>query len=469
MNHLNPRTKIWVLTLVLFGIHFLHLLFMQYLYPYQIYDPDLLSYFVYYQSLIHNQPALVGYMIPKPLAIFLLGPLDSPQAAFYCTLVIASLLGCLSFLLGARFLGPLCGVLLSLFLLLDPHRNILALRSGADFYLAFFLFLSIHLTAVKRPGLASLSLLLAALEKPVVIPCGWFFLLEQELGWKRRLLYGFLPLLALPITLFLNEKILGTPTMSTDMLGDFVTTQQFAPISPSTFFHYIFWTWLTEASYLHVAPWGFVGILLWLKENRQRLLSPFFLLPLLFLFGYFSLSFFQSYVPLVRFFWPIGIWFTGFIIYGLIESARQLFPWQKPLRLAMALLLLFFLLSDSLDLYVRSRDRSFIPFEQAMEFTDKTFDTILKKEWQEGDTLLTALVFLPYYIWHLKVDPQGGLIYSSEDAFVGGRPIPQQPSWVAYTPRIYTDKKAEEGTRRLLNHGYILRLENNDGALYQRR
>jgi len=290
---------IWTLTLILFAIHFFHLLFMQHLYPYQIYDSDLLSYFVYYQNLIHNQQVLLSYMIPKPLAVFLLGPLDSPQAAFYCTLVIASLLGGLSFLVGTHFLGPLCGVLLSLFLLLDPHRNILALRSGVDLYLAFFLFLAIHLTVVKRPGLASLSLLLAALEKPVAIPCGWFFLLEAELTWKRKLLYGFLPLLALPITLFFYEIVLGTPSMSADMVDDFVIVRQFPPISPSTFFHYVFWSWLTEASYLHVIPWGFVGVLLWLKENRQRLLSPFFLLPLLFLFGYFILSFFQSYVPLV--------------------------------------------------------------------------------------------------------------------------------------------------------------------------
>ena len=256
--------------------------------------------------------------------------------------------------------------------------------------------------------------------------------------------------------------------MSANMLGDFVTARQFPPISPSTFFHYVFWSWLTEASYVHVVPWGFVGILLWLKENRQRLLSPFFLLPLLFLFGYFFLSFFQSYVPLVRFFWPIGIWFTAFIIYGLIESARQLFPWQKTLRLTTVALLFFFLLADSLDLYLRFRDRSFIPFEQAMEFTAEAFDTILEKEWQQGDSLLSALAFLPYYTWRLKVDPQRGHIYTAEDAFIRGQAIPQQPTWVAYTPRIRTDKKAAEGTRRLLSHGYILRLENHYGALYQR-
>ncbi len=243
-------TNNWILTTALFGVHFFHLLFMQHLYPYQIYDSDLLSYFVYYQNLTHDQQGLLSYMIPKPLAVFLLGPLDSPQTAFYCTLVIASLLGCLVFLVGTRFLGPLCRVLLSLFFLLDPHRNLLALRSGADLYLRF-------------------------------------------------------------------------------------------------------------------------------------------------------------------------------------------------------------------------RDHSFIPFEQAMEFTNKAFNTILKKEWQEGDSLLTALAFLPYYTWRLKADPQRDRIYTSEDAFIKRQHIPQQPSWVAYTPRIYTDKKAVEGTQRLLNHGYILRLENNHGALYQ--
>ncbi len=104
-----------------------------------------------------------------------------------------------------------------------------------------------------------------------------------------------------------------------------------------------------------------------------------------------------------------------------------------------------------------------------MAFTGEAADTILKKEWQEGDSLLTALAFLPYYAWRLKVDPQTGRIYTAEDAFIRGQPIPQQPTWVAYTPQIHTDQKAAEEMWKLLSRGYTLRLKNNYGALYQRR
>src|SRR5262245_8430574 len=72
------------------------------------------------------------FPIPKPLPVFVLGPLGNASWAFYCTALSSAFLGTLVYLVARHFFGQVSGLLLSLFLLLDPLKGALTLRSSAD-------------------------------------------------------------------------------------------------------------------------------------------------------------------------------------------------------------------------------------------------------------------------------------------------------------------------------------------------
>lgn len=108
--------------LVLAALHFGHSLWFARLYPEGVYDPDLLAYFVYFANWLGGVTALhhVSYFtVPKPLLVFLLGPVASAPAVFAVSALLSSLLGVLVYEIGRIAFGQTAGILFSLALLLD--------------------------------------------------------------------------------------------------------------------------------------------------------------------------------------------------------------------------------------------------------------------------------------------------------------------------------------------------------------
>jgi hypothetical protein len=62
----------------LFSLHLAQSFAFARLYPQAVYDPDLLAYFIYFRNWLEHSTALHGiayFTVPKPLPVFLLGPL----------------------------------------------------------------------------------------------------------------------------------------------------------------------------------------------------------------------------------------------------------------------------------------------------------------------------------------------------------------------------------------------------------
>lgn len=133
----------------LFVLHLLHPLLLAHWYPHNLYDPDLLAHFVYFWNWLAHDTSLFGvsyFTHPKPLLVFMQGPLANVSLAFHCAAVASALLGSLVYLIGREAFGRTAGILFSLFLLLDPSKSVLTLKSGADMYIAVLLFATIYLS-----------------------------------------------------------------------------------------------------------------------------------------------------------------------------------------------------------------------------------------------------------------------------------------------------------------------------------
>ena len=76
----------------LFALHVAHGLWFAHLYPAGVWDPDLVAYFIYFENWVAGIRALhtIDYFtVPKPLLVFVLGPLGSAAAAFAISTVVA--------------------------------------------------------------------------------------------------------------------------------------------------------------------------------------------------------------------------------------------------------------------------------------------------------------------------------------------------------------------------------------------
>jgi hypothetical protein len=298
--HRMAHRDIWLLAL--FGLHLGHALLFAKLYPYHVQDTDLLAYFIYFQNLLDPQTLAPSgrffFPVPKPLLCFLLGPLGNAQWAFYVTAVMSAALGSVVYLVGRHFFSRGLGILLSLFLLLDPFKGILTLESSADLYVTLFLFMALYGFAVHRPAVSAVCLLLSALVKPVSLLCAAAFLLcpnkratadpvdptdtDKTHLWRWALIPG----LAIPLVLFSDWLFLGSIFGSAKLLAEFTAPRQTAPLSAQDYLHFIFWEHFIQYRFGFSAVFGLLGLLLWLSTEKQRLTSPFLLLPLFFLGGY---------------------------------------------------------------------------------------------------------------------------------------------------------------------------------------
>lgn len=451
-----------------FAVHLLHAAVFARLYPDNLYDPDLLAYFVYFRNWLAHDTTLHGvayFTHPKPLLVFVLGPLASVSLAFACSALASAALGSVVYLIGRDCFGRPAGMLFSLFLLLDPSKAVLTLKSSADLYVAVFLFLALYESVRRKLAAASAWLFLSALVKPVTLPCALYFLAVEP---RRRSvwLWVLVPFLALPLTMLSNDVLLGSALGSDQFLKEFATLREGATVGPGEVLHFALWTQLVKNRFVSTAPWGFLGVLLWLAADRRRLTSPLLLVPLLFLGGYFLLSVESRYMPFFRFYWALEIWFLGFVIFGILEAARRLANGRAWVKSGVTCLLLFFLMDDYVLRQLSYRDTFALPFEESMAFVQSS-RTVLEKGRTNGERILAPLAFLPYLLWELQSEGGATAIVTAESAVLHDPTV--QPDWILDVPRIYASPAAREFVAQLVRGGgYEIRLTDGKAALLAR-
>lgn len=444
----------------LFVLHLLQPLLLARWFPHHLYDPDLLAHFVYFRNWLTHDTSLFGvsyFTHPKPLLVFVQGPLANVRLAFGCAAVASGLLGSLVYMVGRDSLNRTTGILFSLFLFLDP---VLTLKSGADMYIALLLFGTIYLCGRGRIGIASVCLLLSALIKPVTLPCTLCLVVGERRTWQTWL-WAFLPFLAIPLTLWSNRVLLGSALGSGQFFHEFAALRDGSPIASADVLHFAFWTQLVKTRFVSTAPLGFLGLLLWLAADRRRLTSPLLLAPLLFAIGYFLLSLASPYMPFFRFFWPLEVWFLGFLIFAVLEVARRLAGEQRWLRFAISGLLLFFLTDDFLVRQQRYRSEFALPFEESMAFVSASRDTLMQRP--SDERMLVPLAFLPYLTWELKGRKFDQFIVAEQVAANGSTTLPE---WILDVPQSYASPRTRDVISQLIKDGgYEVRLTDGKAAL----
>src|SRR6185436_10937516 len=167
-------------------------------------------------------------------------------------------------------------------------------------------------------------LMLSALVKPVTLPCALHLLAVDDHPRRRTWGAALLPLLAIPLTLGANVALLGSPFASERFFAGFDAMSRGELMPAGELVRFVVWIQLAKQAFVATAPIGFVGLGVWLAQDRRRLAHPLLLVPLLFLGGYVALSIRMPFVPFFRFFWPLQVWFLGFIVFGAVEIARRL-------------------------------------------------------------------------------------------------------------------------------------------------
>lgn len=453
----------------LFLLHLAHGILIGNLYPHAIHDPDLVAYFVYFRSWLAGSEALHDlpyFTVPKPLLVFTFGPLADASWAFACSVVVSAALGSLVYLTGRAVFGRSVAALLSLLLLLDVEKAVLTLRSSADLFVATLLFATIYLSLRRRFLLSAVGLLLSALVKPVTLPCALHFLAVEGLPWRKRLLYLVLPAASLPLTLLSNHMLLGTAMAPERFFAGFDALGEGTAIGPTELMRYVFWFEIVKHAFVSTAPLGVLGLVVWVGRERQHLTSPFFLVPFLFLGGYLGLSLVSPFVPFFRFFWPVKIWFAGFIVFGAVQAARRVAPARPQLRAVAAGALLCFMADDYVVRLLSYRERFAEPFEQAMAFVARTPD-VLQRERREGETILAPLAFMPYLLWELELDAHPRVVRTAEEAARSSDGVASD--WIIHVPEITASVAARDYLNALVQGSrYDVRLADGRRALLAR-
>lgn len=466
----SPRDR-WPLALA--AIHLGHTLWFASVYPEVVYDPDLLAYFVYFKNLLTGTTSLHDasyFTVPKPLLVFLLGPLDSAQAAFAVSALAAAAFGALVYLIGSRVFGRTVGILCSLVLLLDVDRATLTARASADFFLTLFLFASIYATLTRRYLLSGVAILLAGLIKPVALPCLVHLLAVDGEDRRRAWAGAAIPLVALPLTLLSNQLLLGSPFGTQRFFAGFAAMSDGVQMPTGDLLRFVLWVELAKTIFTATAPFGVAGVVVWLARDKRRLTNPFFLVPLALLGGYVVLSVTTPFIAFFRFFWPVQVWFACFVVFGIVEACRRLAPEPRALRLGITAALLFFLFDEQMARQLKYRTHFAVPFQDAMGFVGTT-DALLASARAPGETILTPLAFFPYLLWTIddaRLHPD--LIRMAELQDKAGGETP--PDWVLYVPQFFLRQEVRAHVDALLASGlYAPLLAGPDGvgAVYVRR
>jgi hypothetical protein len=436
------------------------------LYPNQRLDPDLIAYLTYFRNWLHGDATLHGiayFTHPKALLVFALGPLGSATLALAITALASAALGTIVYLISRDHFGKTTALIVAAFLLLDPSKAVLTLKSSADLYVALFLFATIYLLDRERLLAAAGCLFLSALVKPVTLPCAASFLVFENAG-RRRWVAAGIPLLALPLIAWSNHALLGSVHGTDRFLEEFAALRGGDSVGPDSVFHFALWTQLVKSRFIATAAWGFVGLVLWIGADRRRLLSPLLLVPLLFLIGYFLLGFTSRFMPFFRFFWPLEVWFLIFVISGAVETGARLAESTQPWVRTAVVAIVAVLLADNFIVRQIDYRRDFaLPFEQSMRFAADA-QHLLRAEARQGQAVLIPLALLPYMMWEFPEAARAHRIETAERVALGQQVV--QPEWILYIPRIYASDAAREWLPRLIQTGnYELRAADGDAAL----
>ena len=454
--------------ILLAALHLLHSLWFARLYPEGVNDPDLLAYFVYFANWVGGVTALHDisfFPVPKPLPVFLLGPLASAPAVFALSALLSAWLGVAVYQIGRLTFGHTAAVLWSIMLLFDVDRAVLTLHSSADLYVTVLLFAAIHATLTRRYVRSGVVLLLSALVKPVTLPCALHLLAVEGADRRRAWTFALIPIAAVPLTLASNLALLGSPFGATHLFAGFDAVSQGTLMPSGELLRFVVWIQLAKHAFVATAPLGFVGLAVWLARDRSRLTHPLLLVPMLFLGGYLALSVAVPFVPFFRFFWPVQVTFLGFVVFGTVEVARRMAAGRSPLRMGVAAALLFFLADDLITRQLHYRQEFAEPFGRAMAFVEDARPTILRER-HSGESVLTPVVFLPYVLWTLpdaRATPD--LVATAEHADPDAA-----PDWILWVPRAFLDRESRERIGRLVASGaYVPRMIRDDAALLVRQ
>ena len=423
------------------------------IYPYATYDPDLLAYFVYFRNWLAGSDTIHGvsyFTVPKPLLVLGLGPIADVSIACGFSAIVSAFVGAISYMIARDTFRWEVGILLSLTLLLDADMAGMALRSSADLFVAAFVLASVWFSMQRRIFGSSLLLLLGALAKPVALPSALHFLALSDHSWKRRSLAMALPFLAVPLLAASNQLLLGSALGSTQFFDGFEAMGEGQAIGPTEVVHFVFWVQLVKRTFISTAPFGLVGIAVWLVSDRSKLTHPFFLAPILVLCGYVGLAFITDYVPFYRFFWIVQVWFTAFLIYGIWETGSRLITSTKALALALTATLMVFVFDDGIRRQILYRSKIATPFHTAMEFVSKT-PRWLVSERRPTETILTPLAFLPYLMWELGPDSSFDVVLIAEEQ--ASAPSLGRPDWILWVPEIFANRAARDRVAKLIQQG----------------
>lgn len=463
------RRDLW--PFVLFAAHLGVGLWFARRYPNSIWDPDLVAYFVYFQNWLSGTTGLHGidyFTVPKLLMVAVLGPLRDAQIASLVTLLVSGLLGVLVYLVAGRVFGRVAGVVTALVMLLDVDRAVLTLRSSADLYVTTLLFGAIWCTLTRRYVWSALAIGVAALAKPVALPCALHLLAIG--GPDRRRAVAAMPLsfLAVPLLALANHALLGSVSGSARFFAAFDAYHLGERMTGAQLVHFVGWIQLKQVIFGSTAAFGLLGVAAWLGRDRARLASPMMLVPGLFLGGYVAMSLVVPFVPISRFFWAVQLWFMAFIVHGMLEASRWAARAQPGLRFALPALLVLFLADDLFTRQIDYRRRAAQPFEDAMAFAQRA-RPVIDAERMQGETVLTSLAFVPWLVWTLDdVRARPALVRTAlAGADEGEAP---RPDWIVYAPTVFLGGETRTRFDRLLASGdYEPRFVHGTAAVFARR
>lgn len=427
-----------------------HVLAFSRLYPEHRLDPDLLAYFTFFRNWLAGDSTLHGlayYTGPKALLVFTLGALNSASAALACTAVASALLGAAVYVAARDAFGRTTALVASAFLLLDPSKAFLTLKSSADLYLALLLFLAIVLADRERLLAAALCVFLSALIKPVTLPCAAYFLAAPGTA-RRRWSAALLPFAALPLILLTNHALLGSAFGGSRFFSEFASMAAQDPIGPGEIVHYAVWSQLIKNRFVSTASWGLIGVLLWLANDRTRINRPLLLMPPLFLAGYVGLSAVLPFPPYFRYFWPLEVWMLVFVAYGAFEGARRLAGGNEHLRHAIIAIVLA-LLADGLIGHQLDYQRDYaMPIERSLRFAAAATDVVQS----HADASIVAPVgLLPYLMWRLPEAGRNGRVETAER--LAREQLAPQPDWIIDLPRMYKTDASRQWIAALARDG----------------
>jgi hypothetical protein len=291
---------------------------------------------------LHDAPY---FTVPKPLLVFLLGPLDNAQAAFAVRRSPRAF-GALVYLIAKRLFGrtaPCCAPpCAARHRPRDAHgtrqrRLLHGALPGA----------SIHLTLTRRHRLSGLAIALAALVKPVALPCAIHLLAVEGEDRRRAWTGAAIALVALPLSLLANHLLLGSPFGTQRFFAGFAAMSDGTQMATGDLLRFVLWVELAKTIFTATAPFGVLGLIVWIGADRRRLTNPFLLVPLALLAGYVAMSITTPFIAFFRFFWPVQVWFACFVVVGMLETCRRLAPDSRALRLG-ATAALFFLFDEQM-------------------------------------------------------------------------------------------------------------------------